>query len=78
MDDVKGPVVLLPVGDHAHSSQVTSAHDHNEVPDVKLDKVGDLSSGNVNAYSVIDSNERIRITNGTTIMGDKKWDAFRP
>ena len=76
VNDVEGAVVALTVCDQPDSSQVSPASHHDEVADVELDEVLDLSRFNVDLDSVVDGDLRIGVTDSAAIVCDTERDAF--
>lgn len=74
VDNVKGPLVSLSVGDHAHSAQVTATSHHNEVTHIKSDIICDLARGDVDSDSVVDFDLGVRVADGSTIVSNAVRD----
>merc|ERR1719336_2555461 len=62
----------LSVCNCANTSQVMTSSDHAQVTCVKLDELLDLACSNVNLHRIINFHKRVRITNGTSVMGNHK------
>lgn len=61
----------LTMSNNSNSAHVASSNNHSEISSVKLDKVNDLTTLDFNYHSVVQRDKRVRITDGTTIMGNK-------
>lgn len=70
MDDIETSDVLLPVHDDTSTTHVTATGDHDDVTGIEFDKVGDLASLEVELDGVVDLDERVGVTDGTTVVGD--------
>ena len=77
MNDVKSSNMLLTVHYDSSTTHVTPTSDHNNVSSVKLDIICDFSLLNVELDSVIDVDERVRITDSTTIVSDNVRNSTR-
>lgn len=73
VDNVKGTMVTLAVSDVSNTSQVTTTDDHDQVSSVKGDALNDLASGNINLDGIVSLDQRIRVTDGSAIVGDQVW-----
>lgn len=62
--------VLLTVNDNTCTTHVTTARNHDNVASVKLDKIGDLALFKVELDSVVDLDERVRVTDCATVVRD--------
>lgn len=82
VDDVEGSRMSFSRGDDPYSTQVTASSDEAEVSSFKLDEVNDLSLCEVVSNGVIDFDERIWVSNGSSIMGDDErnplWSKRHP
>lgn len=56
VDDVESSWKLLTVSDDSDTTDVTSSCDHGEVSWLELDKVGDLSSRDIDDNGIVDLN----------------------
>ena len=70
MNNVEATDVLLTVRDDTATTPVTATGDEGEVASVKLDKVGDLALLKVELDGVVDLDQRVRVTDGSAIVGD--------
>ena len=68
--------VLLSVYDDTHSSHVTSTSDHDEISRVKFDELGDFVLLKVELDGIVDSDQRVRVTNCTTIVSNDMGDTL--
>jgi len=68
VNDIERSRVSLSVNDDTYSTQVTTSSDHNYVSNVELDKVGDLSSLDIELDAIIDSNKGIGVSNGSSVV----------
>lgn len=70
MHNIPVPDVFLPVHNDTCTTHVTTACDHDKITSVELDKIGDFSLFNVELDSIINFDEGIGVTDGTSIVGD--------
>lgn len=77
VDNVERARVTLTVDDGTNSPQVTAASNHAEVTRVELDEVHDLAACNIQLDGVVNLDERIRVTDGTTVMCGQEGDTLR-
>ena len=68
--------VLLSVYDDTHSSHVTSTSDHDEIARIKFDELGDLVLLKVELDGIVDSDQRVRVTNCATIVSNDMGDTL--
>lgn len=61
VDDVETSIVALTVSDDTNTTHVTTTGDHADNTGVEVDKVGDLSSGNINLHGVVDLDGRVGV-----------------
>ena len=73
VDNVKGAVVTLTVGDVTHTSQVTTSDDHDQVASVKRHNFRHLASGNIDLDCVVGLDQWVRVTDGATVVGNEVW-----
>ena len=66
----------LTMGNNANTTHVATTNNHSKISCVKLDEINDFASLDLQHHSVMDSNERVRIADGTTIMGNKVRDTL--
>ncbi|THU62683.1 hypothetical protein C4D60_Mb01t07690 [Musa balbisiana] len=69
VDGLKTPLVLLPVLNHANTAGVSSAGHHDNISNIELDEVYNLVGFQVKLDGIIGLDERVRVANGTTIVG---------
>lgn len=43
---------------------------------LEFDVVGNLGGGNVQLHGVVDFDERVGVTDGSSIVGDQEWDVL--
>jgi len=65
VDNVETSVVTLTVSDDTDTSHVTTTGNHSDNSSVELDEFGDLASGDVNLYTVVDLDGWVRVTDTT-------------
>ena len=65
----------LLVSDHPGPAHVTPTSDHDNVTSVEFDKVSDFVLLKVELDCVVYFNQRIRVTDGSTIVCDDVWDS---
>lgn len=66
----------LTMGDHTNTPHVTATNNHGKISGVKLDKINDLASFDLQHYSIVHRNHGIRIADGATVMCDKVRDTL--
>lgn len=76
MDDVVATDVLLTMDDDTSTAHVATTSDHNNITGVELDEVGDFASFELELDSVVDLDQRVRITDGAAVVGNNVWDAL--
>lgn len=76
MDDIEATNVLLTVGDDTSTTHVTATGDDDEVTSLELDEVGDLARLNVELDGVVDLDQRVGVTDGTSIVGGDVGDTL--
>jgi len=74
--NVKASRVLFLGGDDSNSSQVVSSGDHNQVSDLELGKVGDLSGLDVDFDGIVDLDEGVRVSDGSSIVETNGGDSL--
>lgn len=67
--------VLLTVNNDTSSAHVTPTGDHDDVTGVELDEVTDLSGLQIELDSVVNLDGGVRVTDGTSVVGDNVGDA---
>jgi len=75
MDNVKSPNMLFSVNDDTSTTHVAAPSNHDNVARVELDKVSDFILLQVKLDCIVDTDERIRIADRATIVGDNMRDA---
>mgnify|MGYP007046642641 FL=1 len=70
VDQVETTLVLLSVDNNTNTSHVLTASDHGQLAGVELDELGDLTSGQVDLDSVVGSDQWVRVSDGSTVVGD--------
>jgi len=74
VNDLEGTGVLLTTLDNTDTTSVTTASGHAEVANVETDKLLDLASGKVDLDGIVNVDLRIRVTDGTTVVGHEVGD----
>ena len=77
MDDIKSTNMALTVHNDTCTSHVTSASNHDDVTGVEFHKVGNFAGFQVELDGVVDFDERIRVTDGSSVMGHDVRYALR-
>ena len=77
MNDVKAADVLLPVHNDTCSSHVPASSYHNDVSGIEFDIIRYLPLFKVELDGIVDSNEGIRITDGSAIVSNDMRNALR-
>lgn len=75
MNDIETSNMSLLVSDHPGPAHVTPTSDHDNVTSVEFDKVSDFVLLKVELDCVVYFNQRIRVTDGSTIVCDDVWDS---
>ena len=73
-DNGEGSIVLLKVHKLSNAPGIVTTGDHDHGSHLELVDVGHLASGDVDLDSVIDLGIGVRVTEGTSIMGDGNRD----
>ncbi|KAG1239619.1 hypothetical protein G6F68_018459 [Rhizopus microsporus] len=60
-----------------NTTNVTTTSNHNNITHIKLDKIFNLASFNIETNGIIRLDQRIRITNGTTVMSSNVRNTLR-
>lgn len=68
MNDIKSINVPLSVRDHTRTTHVTTTGDHNDVPSIEFNEVGDFALLNVKFNGVVYFDLRVRVSDGTPIV----------
>ena len=76
VNDFSGTRMLFTALNDTNATQIASASNHSQITIVKLDKVNNLVGVDVNLDGIIDLNQRIRVTNCATIVGDNEWNTL--
>ena len=70
VDDIEASNVLLPVHNNTSPAHVTSTGDHDDVPGIELDEIGDFVLLKVELDGVVGTDEGIRVADGAAVVGD--------
>ncbi|EDL90338.1 rCG64247 [Rattus norvegicus] len=76
MNHIKRARMSLSISDYTNSSKVSISSHNTQVPSVELDEVSYFACFQINLNGVIHLDERIRVSNSTSIMGHQKRDSF--
>ena len=76
VDNVEPTEVSLLVGDHSGSSHVSSAGDHDNVSGLELDVVDDRVLLKVELDGVVHSDDRVRVSDRSSVVGDNVGDSL--
>jgi len=76
VNDVETSMMLFTVSNDTNSTHVTTTSDKGQVTAVEFDKVSDLARFNIEFNSVVDFDERVGVTDGTTIVGGDSGDSL--
>lgn len=66
--NIEATMMAFVVSDDTHTTQVTSSSDHGNIANVELDELNNLASLNVELYSVVDLDQRIRVADSAAIV----------
>ena len=69
VDCLKASLMLLSVLNHSNTPSVPSTSNHDHIPDIELDKVGDFVALQIKLNGVVGLDERVRVTDGSPIIG---------
>jgi hypothetical protein len=75
MDNIETSNMSLFVCNNPSPAHVTPAGDYDNVASIKFDKVSDFVLFKVELDGVVYFNQRIRVTNSSTIVCDDVWDS---
>ena len=76
MNNVETTVVPLPRNNHTRSTHVSSTSDHDDVSGLKLDVVDNLVVDQVELDSVVGLDDRVRVSDGSSVVGDDVRDTL--
>lgn len=76
MHNIETSNVLLPMYDHTCSSHVTPTSDDNNIPCIKLDKIGDFVLFEIELDSVVNFDQGVGVTDRAAVMGDDMGNTF--
>jgi len=76
VDNVESTRVPILVNDHTGSTHVTTTSDHANVSNLELDGVDNLVLGEVELDGVVDLDGRVRVSDGSAVVGDDVWDTL--
>jgi len=68
VDNVEGTRVLLLGDNNTNTTQIASASNHNKVANVKLNEVDDFAGLDINLHCVVNFDEGIWVTDGSSIV----------
>jgi len=74
VDDVESTVVALTVSDDTNTTHVTTTSNHDDGAGIELDEIGDLAGGEFNLDSVVDLDQRVRVTDARQSWLAKIWE----
>ncbi len=75
VDDVEASGVLLTVDEGSDTTSVTTSSDHDADSSLKLDEVGDASSGKVDLDGVVGLDEGVGVADRASVVGHNVWHA---
>jgi len=75
VDNVETSIVTFTVSDNTNTSHVTTTSGHGDNTSIELDEVGDLTSGEIDLYGVVDLDGWVRVTDSSSIVRDQEWDS---
>jgi len=76
--DVKATVMPLAVSDDAYTSHVAATSDHGNHTSVKMNEVRDFAGSKINLDGIVNFDGRVGISDGSSIMSNKEWNALPP
>lgn len=76
VNNVETTQVPLLVNDHTRSTHVTTASNHDDVSGLELDVVNDLVLNEVELDSVVNLDSRVRVSDGSAIVGNDVGNAL--
>lgn len=69
--------VLLTLDHSTATTQIPSAGDHTQVSGFELEHVHHLTGGDIVLDRIVLVNDRIRVTDGATVVGQNEWHLLR-
>ena len=76
VDDFEATNVTFTVNELTNTTNVTTTSNHDNVTDIELDEIFDLTSFEVEADGVVGLDQRIRVTDSTAIVGGDVRDTL--
>lgn len=76
VDNVKTSHMSLPRGDGTNTAQIVATSHHAQVSSLELDKIDNLASVDVISDGVVHFDQRIRVSDGSAIVGHQVGDTF--
>ncbi len=76
VDNVEAAQVTLAVRDDTNTTHVAAAGDEANVASVKLDKVNNLASLQIQLDRVVDLDQRVRVADGAAVVGNQEGNAL--
>jgi len=76
IDNVESTRVLVAGGDDTNTAVILTLGDNARDTSLELDNVGHLARGEVDLDDIIDTDERIWVADGTTVVGGDVWDSL--
>jgi len=77
VDNIERSKVAFSVKNNSNSSHVAPSSDHDDVTDLELDEVGDLSSLEVELDGIVDSDEGIGVSDSASVVQNDEGDSLR-
>lgn len=74
VDNVEASRVALTVDNGADTTHIVPSSDHGNVADLELDKGLDLAGLNVDTDRVVRADQRVRVADGASVVGDNEGD----
>ena len=76
MDDFKTTLMLFTMSNDTNTTHVITTSDIANISRVKLDKFSDFTSFQINLDGVVDLDQWVWVTDGTTIVSNGIWDSL--
>jgi hypothetical protein len=76
MNNIETTDVLLAMYNNTRTTHVTTTSDHNDVAGLEVDEIDNLVLLKIELDGVVRLNGRVRVSDGTAIVGDNVGNAF--
>jgi len=76
MDNIETSWMSFLVGDDSDTTQITTHGDHNQISNIESHVIGDLSGFQIDLDGIVDLDEWVRISDGSSVMKRNVRDAL--